>query len=58
MSLSLYLMGRSQEFIDSVTFDCKECGRKTVRDDKVCQECTDYRVKKILASEKKDLQSS
>lgn len=58
MSLSLYLMGRSQNFIDSVVFDCKECGRKTVRDDEVCQECTDYREKKILASGKKDLQYS
>jgi ribosomal protein L32 len=58
MSLSLYLMGRSQDFIDSVVFDCKECGRKTVRDDKVCQECTDYRLKKVLAGAKKSLQSS
>ena len=55
MSLSLYLMGRSQEFIDSVIFDCKECGRKTVREEGVCQECVDYLEQKNATKCKKGL---
>ena len=55
MSMSLYLLGRSQDFIDSVTYDCKECGRKTVREDEVCQECVDYLEQKNATKCKKGL---
>jgi len=53
--MSLYLLGRSQDFIDSVTYDCKECGRKTVREDGVCQECVDYLEQKNATKCKKSL---
>lgn len=55
MSMSLYLLGRSQGLVDSVTYDCKECGRKTVREDGVCQECVDYLEQKNATKCKKGL---
>ena len=55
MSMSLYLLGRSQGLVDSVTYDCKECGRKTVREDGVCQECVDYLEQKNATKCKKCL---